>query len=142
MNTFIEYKFINHNNTIILLFNIKQEQPTAFEWTCAVEELKEHMAMFKEKNIEFAFIFDVRIMGLLSIARIKEFVNLMSSMTILLESKLICTSVVSEGNMVKSLFEIVKLFYNTKKPLKIINTMDEAYLFIDENKSELLNVFK
>ena len=141
MNDFIEYKYINHNNTFILIFDVKKEQPTAFEWTCAIEQFKENMELIKEKKLLFAYIFDVRLMGILSIARIKEFVNLMSDMSELLESKLICSAAIAEGQIVKKLFEVVKLFYNTKKPLKIVNTLEDAYLFIDECKADSLNLF-
>ena len=133
MNEFIEYKFLKHRNTIIFLFDVKKDIPTTLEWVFAIEEFKEKMEQVKEKQIEFAYVLDIRLVGLLSISQIKEFVYLLQSMSELLEAKLICSSVIAEGSIIKTIFELVKMFYNTKKPLKIVNTMEEATIFIDEN---------
>ena len=133
-NNFIEYKISKRNDTIILLFDVKKEQPTAFEWTCSMEDFKEKMDEIEKLNINFAYILDIRLMGLLSITQIKEFSALLMTKSKLLEKRLICSSVVASGSMIKQLFEIVKIFYKTIKPLKIVNTMDEAAVYIDECK--------
>ena len=42
-NNFIDYKISKRNDILVFLFHVKKEQPSAFEWTCAVEEFKEKM---------------------------------------------------------------------------------------------------
>ena len=74
-------------------------------------------------------------MGLLSISQVKEFVAVLETMSDILEHKLLCTSVVAEGAIIKTIFDFVKMFYKTKKPLKIMNTMEGAYKYIEECKS-------
>ena len=135
INDFIEYKVFNKNNTFVFLFNVKKEHPSPFEWTCAVEDFKQTIEEIKKLNSKFVFIIDVRLMGLLSIGQVKEFVGVLESMSDFLEKKLICTSVVAQGVIIKTIFELVKMFYKTKKPLKILNTMDQAYEYIEQCKS-------
>ena len=134
-NNFIEYKITKRNNTIIFLFDVKKEQPTPFEWTCAIEDFKQSMAEIQKLNVQFVYILDVRLMGLLSISQVKEFVAVLETMSDFLEHKLLCTSVVAEGAIIKTIFDFVKMFYKTKKPLKIMNTMEGAYKYIEECKS-------
>ena len=131
---FIDYKVINKNNTIVFLFDVKKEKPTPFEWTCAVEDFKQSMKEIEKLDTRFVYIIDVRLMGILSISQVKEFVGVLETISDFLEKKLICTSVVAEGVIIKTIFELVKIFYKTKKPLKIMNSMEQAYEYIEECK--------
>ena len=133
MEKFIEYKFLKHNNTIVFLLDVKKPYPTPLQWTFAMEEFKEKILELKKTNNNFAFILDTRLMGLLSISQIKEFVNVLIEMSEFLESKLISSSVIADGIFFKKIFEIIKMFYKTKKPLKLVNSMEEATNFIDIN---------
>jgi hypothetical protein len=134
LNNFVEYKPSTHNNTSILLFDVKKDLPTAFEWTCAVEEFKNKMTNLIKEDVLFAFILDVRLMGLLSISQIKQFSKLLQSYGPFLEKRLICSTVVAQGDIIKNIFELVKLFYKTVKPLKIVNNMDDSFKYIQECK--------
>ena len=133
-NNFVEYKISTNNDNRIFLFNVKKELPTAFEWTCAVEDYKTKMTEMIEENVKFAYILDVRLLGLLSIKQIKEFSKILESYGPFLEKKLICSTVVAQGAIIKNIFELVKMFYKTVKPLKIVHSMDEGSVFIEECK--------
>jgi len=133
-NNFIEYKISKRNDIIIFLFHVKKEQPTPFEWTCAIEDFKQRMDEIEQLNINFVYVLDIRLMGLLSISQIKEFSALLLTRSGFIEKNLICSTVVAEGAIIKKLFEIVKMFYKTIKPLKIVNTMDQSDVFIEECK--------
>jgi len=133
-NQWIDYKIYKNNNIIYFLFNVKKELPTSMEWTFAIEDFKTLMSDLKSQNIDFGFIIDVRKMYILSISQIKEFVYLLESMSELLESKLIGSSIIAEGTTIKNIFEMVKMFYNTRKPLKIVNNYDEGHLFMEQIK--------
>ena len=50
LNNFVEYKLSTKNN-LNLLFDVKKQLPTAFEWTCAVEEFKVKMKELIEKDV-------------------------------------------------------------------------------------------
>ena len=131
---FVEYKLSNVNNVMIFLFNVKKEQPTAFEWTCAVEDFKQKMVEVQQADVPFVYMLDVRLMGILSISQIKEFSHLLQTYGAFLEKRLICSTVIAQGSIIKQIFELVKLFYKTVKPLKIVNTIDEAHVYINECK--------
>lgn len=133
-NNFVEYKISTKNNTRIFLFDVKKELPTSFEWTFAVEDFKVNMANMIKEDVQFAYVLDVRLLGLLSIAQIKEFSKLLQTFGPFLEKRLICSTVVAEGAIIKNIFEIVKMFYKTVKPLKIVHSMDEAAVYIENCK--------
>ena len=133
-NNFIEYKISKRNDILIFLFNVKKEQPTAFEWTCAVEDFKKRMVELETMNINFSFVLDVRLMGLLSIAQIKEFSKILQKNGPFLEKRLICSTVIADGSIIKNIFEIVKMFYKTVKPLKIVNNVEDGDKYIEECK--------
>jgi hypothetical protein len=133
-NNFIDYKISKRNDILIFLFDVKKEQPSPFEWTCAIEEFKEKMDEIEKLNINFVYVLDIRLMGLLSIAQIKEFSALLLERSVFIEKRLICSTAVADGAFIKQLFEIVKIFYKTIKPLKIVNTMEESNIFIEECK--------
>jgi len=107
--------------------------PTPLQWVFTMEEVKEGLERCKTKGKRFAFIMDVRQLGMLSLKHTKEFVYLMESFTDLLMSCLIGSSIYSSKNSILDLlFSIVKQFYNTKKPLKFVYTKEDTYLFIEE----------
>jgi hypothetical protein len=133
-NSFIEYKISKRNDNVIFLYDVKKEHPTSFEWTCAVEDFKQTMDVMEKLDVNFIYVLDIRAMGLLSISQIKEFSALLLDRSVFLEKRLICSTVIAEGSMIKQLFEIVKIFYKTIKPLKIVNNMEEADVFIEECK--------
>jgi hypothetical protein len=133
-NNFVKYEIVNYQNNRIFLFNVKKDLPTAFEWTCAVEDFKLKMVDIIKEDVNFVFILDVRLLGLLSVKQIKEFSNTLESYQDFLEKRLICSTVVAEGSIIKNIFDLVKLFYKTVKPLKIVNRMEETTAFIEECK--------
>ena len=133
-NNFIEYKISKRNDILIFLFDVKKEQPTAFEWTCAVEDFKKRMVEIETMDINFSFVFDVRLMGLLTITQIKEFSKLLQKNGTFLEKRLICSTVIADGSIIKNIFEIVKMFYKTVKPLKIVNNVADGDKYIEECK--------
>jgi hypothetical protein len=133
-NNFIQYNISKKNDILIFLFDVKKEHPTAFEWTCAVEDFKQRMIEIQNININFVYVLDVRLMGLLTIAQIKEFSKLLQTYGPFLEKKLICSTVIADGSIIKNIFELVKMFYKTVKPLKIVNNMDNGDKFIEECK--------
>ena len=107
--------------------------PTPLQWVFTMEEVKEGLERCKVKGKRFAFIMDVRQLGMLSLKHTKEFVHLMESYGDMFVDLLISSSVFSHKNSILDmLFTIVKQFYNTKKPLKFVYTKPDTYLFVEE----------
>lgn len=130
---FVDYTQIINKDYRILLFEVKFTYPTPLQWTFVINEFNENIRVLKNLDCKFAFILDVKIIGMISTEYIMEFINLLKSNAELLESKLISTSVIYEGVLINKMFDIIKLFYKTKKPLDFCPDMRKAIEFIESN---------
>ena len=129
---FTKLERIPHHDITIFMVTILRELPTPLQWQFTIESFREELERVKHEHNKFAFIMDVRGIGRLSIAQIKEFVNLLESYNFVLQDYLIASSILTTNNSILAmLFEILKSFYKTKKPLKFVYSMEEAYGHID-----------
>ena len=128
---FGEFTQILNKDYRFLYFKTNIPHPSPLQWTFFVNELNENLNLLKKINGKFAFILDLNSIGLLSTNYILEFVNILKSESIFLESKLIASSIIYEGALINKLFEIIKFFYETKKPIEFVVDMHKAIAFID-----------
>lgn len=134
IDKFVDIKCSNFDGNILQIeFIIKHSFPTSLQWTFVMEELKELLEQLKKVNTKFFFIFDVREIGLISIDYIREFTNVMTSYSVLLESNLIANAAIAQGSIIKNIFDVIHLLYKTKKPLSVVKNMEEALKFIKEH---------
>jgi hypothetical protein len=134
IDKFAEIHCSRFNDSILRVdFVVKHSIPTALQWTFIMEELKNLLIQLGKVENRFFFVFDVREIGLVSIDCIREFTQLMSQNARLLEQKLIANAAVAEGSIIKHIFELINLLYKTKKPLSVVNDMDEALQFINKH---------
>lgn len=137
IDKFAEIQCTRYNDKILRVdFITKHSFPTALQWTFFMEELKNLLEQLKKVDTLFFFIFDVKEIGLISIDYIREFTNLMTLNSRLLECNLIANAAIAQGSIIKHIFEIINLLYKTKKPLSVVNDMDEALNFIKSNIKE------
>ena len=134
IDKFITINYIKHEGILIMEIIINHALPTHLQWTFAIEDLKSNIQNVAKANINFGFIFDISKVGLLSMAYIKEFTQIMADNSVLLESKLYGTAAIAQGSIIKYIFDLINLFYKTKKPLKIVDNKEDAILFINECK--------
>ena len=128
-----------HNGVCIYRITVEDSIPTPLQFIFTIEELRENLEIIKAKKIKFAFIMDVRKMGMLSITHIQEFVKLLESFDKMFEQYLVGSSIyTSENSILGFLFGIIKQFYKTKKPLKFVYIEEDAYTFIDELNGEII----
>jgi len=119
----------------VLIYNVRVEDalPTPLQFIFTLEEMRENLELIKSKKVKFAFIMDVRKLGMLSISNLQEFVKLLESFEKMFEEYLVGSSIyTTENSILGFLFGIVKKFYKTKKPLKFVYSMEEAYGYIEE----------
>jgi hypothetical protein len=129
---FTKLERIQHNDLTIFMFTVLKDLPTPLQWQFTIESLREEFEKVKNEHTKFAFVMDVRKIGRLSIAQIKEFVNLLESNSGILQEYLVASSIyTTQNSILATLFEILKTFYRTKKPLKFVYSMEEAYEHID-----------
>jgi alpha-N-acetylglucosamine transferase len=129
---FTRLETVPHKELDVIMVHILKDIPTPLQWQFTIESFREEFEVVKKKKKRFAFVMDVRKIGRLTIAQIKEFVNLLESFDFILQDYLVASSIYTTKNSIlATLFEIMKTFYKTKKPLKFVYEMEEAYEFID-----------
>jgi hypothetical protein len=117
----------------IIFIMVNHALPTPLQWVFTMEEMKEGLERCKAKGKRFAFIMDVREMGMIPIKYTKEYVYLMESYSEMFISCLIGSAIFSHKNSILDLlFSIVTQFYNTKKPLSFVYELSDTYAFIEE----------
>lgn len=131
---FITIVYTKYEGMLIMEITVNHALPTQLQWTFALEDIKSNLDNVAKSNIRFGFIFDISKIGLISISYIKEFIHIIESYSGLLESKLYGTSAIAQGSIIKHIFDLINLFYKTKKPLKIVDNRDNALLFMKECK--------
>jgi hypothetical protein len=134
IDKFITINYINHSGMLIMEIIVNHAIPTQLQWTFAIEDLKSNIDNLSKSNINFGFMFDITKIGLISMTYIKEFTQIMVDNSDLLEARLYGTSAIAQGSIIKHIFDIINLFYKTKKPLKIVDSKENALLFLKECK--------
>ena len=134
---FVEFTQVINKDYRILFFEVKCGSPTPLQWSFLINEFNENIRVLKQLDCKFAFVLDVKLIGLISTEYILEFINLLKTVGLFLESKLISTSVIYEGVLINKMFEIIKLFYKTKKPIEFVSDMNKAVEFIDSKNYNL-----
>ena len=136
---FTKLERIPHHDITIFMVTILRDLPTPLQWQFTIESFREELERVKNEHNKFAFIMDVRKIGRLSISQIKEFVNLLESYNGVLQEYLIASSIYTTNNSIlATLFEILKSFYKTKKPLKFVYTLEDSYAHIDSFQKEIV----
>jgi len=130
---YIEFTQVANKGYRILLLDIKFPHPTPLQWAFAMNELKENLQCLKDLNNKFAFIFDAKQLGIISTTYILEFINVLVLYEDTLEVNLIATSVMHEGGVINKIFELLKIFYKTKKPIEFVKDFKSGIDFIDNN---------
>jgi hypothetical protein len=139
MEQFITIQQVLYKDSVIFNLIVERETPTPLQWRFAIEDLKYYLEQRKPDHRTFGFVMDLRKIGLLPISQIQEFVKLLESYSPLLEEKLIATSIYTkEGSIIDVLYGLVKRFYRTKKPLRFVYNIEDAYAHIDEYKNNII----
>jgi len=132
MEYFTSMTQVPHKEIIVFYITILRDVPTPLQWRFTIESFREELERVKHEPNKFAFIMDVRLIGRLSISQIKEFASLLDSYSPTIQRSLIASSIFTTNNSIlATLFEIMKTFYKTKKPLKFVYTEEDAYEHID-----------
>jgi hypothetical protein len=131
---FIDISYSKHNGMLIVNFVVNHALPTQLQMNFLLEDLKNCLDLLIKSNIHFGFHIDIRKIGLLSYEHIKLITYILEQNQELLEGHLYASAVITEGDIIKYIFEIVKLVYRTKKPLDFFKTSEEALKYIEQNR--------
>ena len=129
-----------HGDVLIYHIVVEESLPTHLQFVFTLEDMRDNLEKIKEQRIKFAFIMDVRKLGMLSVSYLQEFSKLLESYSNMFESYLVASSIfTTENSILGFLFGIVKRFYKTKKPLKFVYSLDDAYSHIDEFNGKIIS---
>jgi len=128
-NNFCKYT-LNEN---ILVVEIKKEQPTDEEWMNTINLMKSFYELAEIKNFIFSIIFDLTKMGILEYSKIKEWSNLFIEYKNKTKKYIKCTTIITNSLFIKNILNIFFGVYTTVKPMKMVNNIKDAYIFINEN---------
>jgi hypothetical protein len=132
MEFFTKLERIPHGDITVFYITVLRDVPTPLQWRFTIESFREEFERVKDEKNKFAFIMDVRLVGRLTLSQIKEFAALLESYAPILQKFLIASSIYTTNNSIlATLFEIMKTFYKTKKPLKFVYSQESAYAHID-----------
>jgi hypothetical protein len=122
ISKFVNITFVNYNNLYIVKLVVNHSVPTSLQWIFFTSELKNIITDLKNKNIKFGFLFDIKNLGMISLTYIKEFTEIMTSNSIVLEQNLYATSAIAEGVVIKYIFEdqLIKMYDLTFQFLKLL----------------------
>jgi hypothetical protein len=128
-----------HKDLVIFHLMVLKDLPTPLQWQFTIESMREEFERVKKEHNKFAFVMDVRKVGLLSLNQIKEFVALLESYSYILQDYLVASSIyTTQNSILATLFDILKKFYRTKKPLKFVYSTEEAHDFIDSQEEKII----
>ena len=130
----IEIKSYNMLYDYIDITILKNKNITSISWEQFKTNLLQALEIFKKNKKKIGLIFDLNHFKLLSIIKIKEIIKIFESHSDLLENQLIATSIITKNeSIINALFNIIKKFYKTKKPLTFVKDMYNANQFIESN---------
>ena len=130
----IEIKSYNMLYDYIDITILKNKNITSISWEQFKTNLLQALEIFKKNKKKIGLIFDLNHFKLLSIIKIKEIIKIFESHSDLLENQLIATSIITKNeSIINALFNIIKKFYKTKKPLTFVKDMYNANQFIQSN---------
>ena len=128
-----------HKDITIFHLVVLRSLPTPLQWQFTIESIRNEFERVSKEHNKFAFVMDVRAIGMISLSQIKEFVALLESHNYILQEYLVASSIyTTQNSILATLFDILKRFYRTKKPLKFVYTMEDAHAFIDSQEDKII----
>lgn len=139
LDYFTTLRRVPHKDITVFYITVLRDVPTPLQWRFTIESFREELERVKTEHNKFAFIMDVRLIGRLSLGQIKEFAVLLESYAPILQEYLIASSIYTTNNSIlASIFELMKVFYKTKKPLKFVYMEEDAYAHIDSYGHDII----
>lgn len=129
---FISVKIVENVKYKVLFLNVLCAQPTPLQWESFKRDLTSSLTTINASKSRFAFLLDVRKLGLLSVARIKEFIAILRNFEKCIEEYAMCSTVIIEARAVKLICGLFLTFYKTKKPLHFLKDKESCVKKIND----------
>ena len=131
-NQFVSITIVENPKYKVLFMNILAAQPTPIQWEMFKGTLTISLNTLKESNKKFAFLLDIRKLGLLGITKIREFIAILVQFEDFIESNTLCSTVIIEARAVKIICGLFLTFYTTRKPLHFFKSKELCVAKIEE----------
>lgn len=128
-NEFAKFYFKDY----ILLITVKISQPSDVQWNNTLKLMKSFYEAAEINNFEFSIIFDLKLMGILSYSKIKEWGDMFIEYKEKTKKHIKCTSIITDNFIIKNSLNLFFNIYTTVKPMKMVDNINDAYNFISEN---------
>ena len=130
-NDYINFDLINKN---VLLFNLNKATPENNEWYEMKDALVQFFNCCLQKKFKVSLLFDITKSDVIDRTYLLDFVDWLQNNENIIENCIICSSIICNNTIVKTIVNGILMIYSTKKPFKMCNTESEAYDFINSNK--------
>lgn len=131
-NDFIKFELIE-NKTIILITVLK-DIPTQEEYTNFITQIDNIYEAFNNNKTNFSLLCDLTELGIIPMQYITELKDCFITKRDIINNYQNSTSIITTGVFVKTILNGFLTIYTTIKPVKFVNTMDEALEFIKSVK--------
>lgn len=116
----------------IFRVNIKDAYPKEEEWEECKQGLENFYEAIKIKKVNFTILYDITNMGMLPFNYIKELVSLLMKHRDTSEELVIASIIIVNNKIVKNVVNSMFAMYPSARPIKFVNSMDEAKGIIEE----------
>ena len=127
---FVKFNKLNRNNYIILKLDLNFTKLTHLQWELFKYNLESNL---RDIDNNFVLVFNFINIDLLSKKKIKEIVDIFYKLHKTIENRLFFTIGICNNKIIETIFEIVKLFYKTKKPVYFLKNINDLNNFLDKN---------
>ena len=127
---FVKFNKLNRNNYIILKLDLNFTKLTHLQWELFKYNLESNL---RDIDNNFVLVFNFINIDLLSKKKIKEIVDIFYKVHKTIENRLFFTIGICNNKIIETIFEIVKLFYKTKKPVYFLKNINDLNNILDKN---------
>ena len=114
---FVSLSVVENTKYKVLFLNILNSNPTPLQWEDFKCKFINAINTIEKSEQKFAFLFNVKNLGIISIKKVKEFIDILKKFENCIDNQLMCTTLIIEARAVKLICGLFLTFYKTKKPL-------------------------
>ena len=129
-NDFVMFKFENK----ILLIQVKEKGvPTDEEWEFTKNIIMEFYKIALEQNFRFSLVFDLGNLGMMPVAKLKEWAQLFKDNRDTTKKIIHKTAMITSNSLIRLTLNMFLNMYKTSRPSKIVASFQDAILFVSNS---------
>ena len=129
-NKFINFELVHKN---VLLFTLNKSKPENNDWYEMKDALTQFLNCCLKKKFKVSLLFDIRKAEVLDKIYLLDFVDWLKNNENIIENCIICSSIICNNTLIKTIVNGILVIYSTKKPFKMCNSEESSYNFINSH---------